>query len=258
MCFNSVICQLARMHMVYKRLISTLQSLVPQYCPLCGSRCYFSEILCTACVVNLPQKESICPQCGIAIETDSLCGACQSNPPMFSRTFFAFDYGPPINRLIQQFKYSNRLDLGRDLGITMASQLEPMVTALPDSLIPVPLHRSKLRQRGYNQALELARWLSRHFGIPVDSSSISRNLKTPAQTGLPYKQRRNNIVNAFNVKPQYVLGKHIALIDDVMTTGSTANELSRILRKSGATQVDVWVFARVQPMHEGPTGNFWN
>lgn len=255
MCFNLSICQLARMHMVYKRLISKLQQIVPQFCPLCGNRCYYPDLLCAACVADLPQTVSNCRQCGVAIDAESLCGACQSSPPLFSRTFFAFTYVPPVNNLIQQFKYSNRLDLGRDLGITMARQLESKLAEFPDSLVPVPLHRSKLRQRGYNQALELARWLSRHYGIPVDASSIARHRKTPTQTGLPYKQRRNNIANAFSVKPN-VSGKHIALIDDVMTTGSTVNELSRILLKSGVTQVDIWVLARVQPMHDGLTGLF--
>lgn len=243
-------CQLAGRHMVYKRLVSALSNLVPQSCPVCGDRCFYPELLCPACLEDLPQTETSCQQCGVKLSMDSVCGNCQADPPLFSQTFSAFAYGSPIDHLIQQFKYANRLDLGRVLGIAMAKQLGPKLKYLPDLLVPVPLHRSKLRQRGYNQALELAKWLSKQLGVAVDTVSTSRQRKTLAQTGLPYKERRHNIRNAFSMVAEKLAGKHIALVDDVMTTGSTANELTRILLKSDVKRVDVWVLARVQPPNE--------
>ena len=236
--------------MVYNRLLSALYDLVPQSCPICGDRCFYPELLCQACLGDLPITKSACRRCGVKLFTASVCGSCQAEPPLYSQTFSAFEYGSPIDSLIQQFKYANRLELGRVLGITMATELAPKMRHLPDLLVPVPLHRSKLRQRGYNQALELSRWLSKQLGVELDADSTSRRRKTPPQTGLPYKERRHNIRNAFSVRADALSGKHIALIDDVMTTGSTANELTRILLKSGVKLVDVWVLARVQPPNE--------
>lgn len=153
------------------------------------------------------------------------------------------DYAPPLDRLIQQLKFNQKLHLARLLGKLMAKDIQEQALVLPDLLLPVPLHKQRMQQRGYNQAVELARILARILGLKLDIQSCTRCKSTREQTGLPAKQRKTNIKGAFHVRGD-VRGKHIAVVDDVMTTGSTVRELSQVLLKQGAKCVDVWVCAR--------------
>jgi ComF family protein len=128
----------------------------------------------------------------------------------------------------------------------MADWLDSVVESVPDQLIPVPLHADRLRERGFNQAVELARPIARHFGLPLNLKGVRRVLPTPPQSDLSRKQRLKNIRGAFEVVQgiaQPVSG-HVVIIDDVMTTGSTADELAKVLRRAGAERVEVWVCAR--------------
>jgi len=153
------------------------------------------------------------------------------------------DYAPPLDRLIQQLKFNQKLHLARLLGTLMARDIRQQALTLPDLLLPVPLHKQRLQQRGYNQALEIARILARALNVKLDLHCCVRHKATREQTGLPAQQRKTNLQGAFQVRRD-VQGKHIAIVDDVMTTGSTVTELSKALLQQGAKRIDVWVCAR--------------
>jgi len=153
-----------------------------------------------------------------------------------------YAYAFPLDRLIQALKFDERLLLADFL----AAALQPDAGQLPDALIPMPLHSARLRERGHNQSLELARALSRRLGIPVWMEAAQRLRDTPPQASLPWKARQKNLRGAFACAP-HVAGKRIAIVDDVMTTGASLNELARALKRAGATEVEAWVVARTLP-----------
>jgi ComF family protein len=147
-----------------------------------------------------------------------------------------------VDHLLQQLKFNGRLEVAQLLGQVMADWLAAVSDASPDHFIPVPLHDSRLRERGFNQALELARPIAKRLGLPLDIHACRRTQATEPQTGLPRKARLKNIKGAFEVvRP---VSGHVVIIDDVMTTGSTAHELAKTLRQAGADRVEVWVCAR--------------
>jgi ComF family protein len=174
---------------------------------------------------------------------DSHCGHCQKRPPAFDTTTALFHYRPPVDYLIKQLKFANELALIPLLSALMSARLTTRATPLPSLLVPVPLHRTRLRERGFNQATELARRVGRELGIRSDHRLCTRNRDTRPQSLLSPNARRLNLRNAFSVQHRPVAG-HIAIIDDVMTTGHTSSELARVLKQAGAEQVEVWVIAR--------------
>jgi len=164
--------------------------------------------------------------------------------PAFANTVSLFDYRPPVDSLILGLKFHGRLACARLLGALLAEKLKHVINKdLPDCIIPVPLHPARLRRRGYNQALELARPLARVLRLPLDPHSCRRIIATAEQTTLDARMRRRNLRGAFRVVADLGL-RHVALVDDVMTTGHTVQALSRALRASGVARVDVWVCAR--------------
>lgn len=175
-----------------------------------------------------------------------LCGNCQRRPPPFDHCFAVFRYEDPLPALVAGMKFQGRLNLVRLLGQLLAEALaNEMVTqdwAEPDAIIPVPLHPRRLRQRGYNQALELARIVGRRISVPVEVACCERSRATQAQSELEERQRLINIRGAFAATGP--LPPHIAILDDVVTTGATVSELARTLRSSGCERVDVWALAR--------------
>jgi ComF family protein len=154
-----------------------------------------------------------------------------------------FLYQPPVDRLIQNLKYHRQLSLARVLGNLLAKHLDANMTIRPDILVPVPLHPARLRERGYNQSLELARIVARRFDLPLTTHAVKRVRATPPQTTLTSSERRRNVRNAFHTVSNFS-GKRVAIIDDVMTSGHTANALAKCLRRAGAINVMVWVVAR--------------
>jgi ComF family protein len=224
------------------------QWLLSSVCLLCGARIRWKSDLCDGCNASLPRLTSCCPRCATplpdtaGIDIDVPCGQCQQHPPAYAHTHAAFRYGAPVDGLIHGGKYGNRLDwiaaLGRRLSMSVASRVDRI-----DLLVPVPLHYARLRERGYNQSVELARPLAKRFRLPL-ALAIRRVRATPTQTGLSRDARRRNVRHAFVAKPDDVLGRRIAIIDDVMTSGATADALSRCLRRAGAAYVEVWVVAR--------------
>lgn len=171
-----------------------------------------------------------------------LCGRCLTKNPSFDETHAPFLYDDVMRFLITQLKFQQRYKHARLLGTLLANYLAE-TTELAECIIPIPLHPKRYRQRGFNQSIEIARHLSNQLAIPLDLNSCVRQKDTPHQTGLPAKQRRKNIKNAFSViKPLHY--QHIAIVDDVMTTGATAEALAQALKRHGVSRVDVWVCAR--------------
>lgn len=228
--------------MVYNCINNILSLIYPDYCQLCNAPA--TDGICAGCRQELPYNHHSCRQCGLPLTTnrEAVCGRCLRHPPAVDRSLIPFLYTTPIDRLIGRFKFSAKLPHGRLLSRLLQVHLEQYAT-MPDLLIPVPLHPSRLRQRGYNQALELARPLSRHFGIPLDFQSCRRILHTQPQSKLKKRQRKRNIHGAFQVTGP-LPATHVALVDDVVTTGSTVNKLARHLKRAGIARVDVWAVAR--------------
>ena len=214
----------------------------PVRCVLCDRATDRNRDLCSACLDDLPRLHQVCPGCGVAmpIKTHQPCGQCLISPPAFDSVWAPFSYEFPFDRLIQRFKFSDRLVYGRLLARLM---LETRIPSLPQLLIPVPLHPKRLRQRGFNQATELAVHLGRELGLPINRSQLQRTRNTPAQAGLDAAKRRANLRQAFDFKGR-LEHQHVALVDDVMTTGSTAHRCAKKLKSAGASRVDIWVCAR--------------
>jgi ComF family protein len=172
-----------------------------------------------------------------------ICGECQNHPPPFDELIAPFRYEFPFDVLIQALKFHGRLPAARLLGDLLGDSLEGRGDALPERIVPVPLHPARLRERGFNQSLEIARPLAKRLGIPIAIPNVHRTRPTPPQSGLDQKARRINVRGVFAVKRP--LGfNHVAVLDDVVTTGSTVAELARVLRDSGVERVDVWACAR--------------
>jgi ComF family protein len=182
--------------------------------------------------------------------TTSLCGACLDQPPAFDATFAAVDYGAPVDQLVISLKFGSRLALAPLFARSMRDGMllsAPPPAGLPGMLLPVPLGAARLSQRGFNQALEIARPLSRTLGIKLEPRLVMRLRDTSAQSSLHPEQRRKNVRNAFTIAPQFVdrlHGQHVGVVDDVMTTGETLNELAATLKRFGAARVTNFVFAR--------------
>lgn len=220
--------------------------LLPPTCLLCANAGHDNRDLCLPCYRHLARNTQCCYQCAELLEMPTViqvrCGRCLSKRPAFDETVAPFIYQGAIQHLIMALKFRADFKNARLLGQLLAHYLLQTV-AKPELILPVPLHPSRYRERGFNQAIEIARTVSRELQIPLDLNSCSRHRNTPHQTRLTAKQRRKNLKNAFTViKP--ISAQHIAILDDVMTTGSTAHELATVLKKAGVGRVDVWVCAR--------------
>jgi len=219
--------------------------LFPAVCLLCGNRGEQSQDLCLRCRQNLIANQYCCQCCGqVFDETEQqlICGRCQHTPPYFDKVYAPYVYQSAIRYLLLQLKFQRRYQISRLLGTLLGEHLKQF-SPLPECLIAVPLHRSRYRQRGFNQSLEITKIMAKQLAIPIDYKGCSRPLNTEKQSTLPMKQRVKNVKNAFAVKKK-LNWRHIALVDDVMTTGSTVNELARVLKQAGVIKVDIWVCAR--------------
>ncbi|MEM8594105.1 MAG: ComF family protein [Pseudomonadota bacterium] len=179
------------------------------------------------------------------------CAACQQHPPAYQTCVTAFTFEHDVKELIHAFKYEQRLDYGKALSFILAQRIHTRITKydpLPTLLIPVPLHPTKLAQRGFNQAHDISHALSKHLNIECDRHVIKRTRRTQDQHTLNASERKRNVRGAFALHPQSQhrlrSHTHAALIDDVVTTGSTCDELSRLLQQQNDIRVDVWALAR--------------
>jgi ComF family protein len=162
--------------------------------------------------------------------------------PSFDATSAAFAYAFPVDKLVQAVKFSGRFALTNQLADALALR----IATRPDYIVAMPLHPLRLRERGFNQSQLLAERLSRHFGISLLTNICSRTRNTQPQSSLPWQERDKNMRGAFNCSAD-LAGKHIAIVDDVMTTGTTIEELARTLRHKGAVKVSAWILARTLP-----------
>lgn len=216
-----------------------------QLCLLCGNTGQ-QHIWCDACDAALPYLSgSRCPVCALPTLHSAICGGCLHNPPGFKRTVAVYNYAFPLDKLVLALKYGEKLHLAKQMGEKIAKQ----ITIIPDCLVAMPLHPTRLKERGFNQSLLLAMSIGRQLNLPVITFACQRVRNTPSQSNLPFKERSKNMRQAFSCIAA-VEGRHVAIVDDVMTTGATMNELALALLRAGAIEVSAWAVARTLP-HQG-------
>lgn len=215
----------------------------PQDCILCAAP-GGSEPLCSGCRSELPWLGESCPRCAMPSPGAQVCGTCLRDAPAFDRTVALWRYAPNADRLVHAFKYRGRLAL----ALFLASELALRIDALPavDVIVPMPLARERLAERGFNQAHEVAKRLGRLTRIPVAARAVRRTRETADQTGLDPEARARNVRGAFSCDIA-LDGRRIAVVDDVMTTGASLGELARLLKRAGAAYVENWIVARTIP-----------
>ena len=216
------------------------QALLPQDCLLCQAASG-GALLCQACARELPSAASACPRCAAPGTGNAECGACIADPPHFDASYAAFVYAYPMDALIQALKYGGQLALA---GLFAQALYRRRGGARGvDLIVPLPLHPQRLAERGFNQAAEIAKVLSRLCGIAMDAQLAQRVRNTAPQTALPWRERATNMRQAFACGRD-LAGMSIAVVDDVMTTGATLDEFARTLKRCGAARVENWVVAR--------------
>lgn len=232
--------------MVY-RWIDFIQFRLPGSCLLCGAHRAGKDglDLCPGCLADLPRNTQPCPHCAEpATPPGQLCGHCQRHPPPCDRVIAPWRYEAPLDGLVLRLKSPQGIVAARTLGNLLADHLaEDASNSRPDLILPIPLHGKRLRERGFNQAGLLARRLSRRLDIPWRPDVLEKVRQTEDQRGLDRKGRRKNLRGSFACKP-LPAGCHVALVDDVVTTGATSEEAARTLKRAGAGRVEVWALAR--------------
>ncbi|MEJ2399859.1 MAG: ComF family protein [Xanthomonadales bacterium] len=226
-----------------------LDYVLPRHCLVCG-RFAGAQNLCAPCAAELPRAGDACRRCALPLpgNPDATCGACLSAPPPWNRAVTAFAYRYPVRQLVQRFKFNRSLASGEVLAVELSRSLRRSGQHA-DAIVPVPLHAWRFFTRGYNQADLLARRIGRDLGLRVDAGLLRRGRRTAAQTGLDAVQRRRNVRGAFRVarRRRAPLPQHVALVDDVMTTGATLEACTRALLRAGVRSVSLWVAARAPP-----------
>jgi ComF family protein len=226
--------------------------LLPRHCLLCGQAAGHGQ-LCVGCHEDLPRTPACCSMCALPLppqgdDTEPLrCGRCLLRPPPWDRAVAALAYRFPADRIVCRFKFGRDLCCGALLAQELLAEIRRRGGPLPDAIVPVPLHRSRYFTRTFNQAELLARALGCALKVPVRTRLLLRRRRTRAQSGLDAAARRRNIRGAFEVQRRTrrpALDRHIALVDDVLTTGVTVAECVRTLKRAGAAHVTVWVAAR--------------
>ena len=225
-----------------------LDGLLPRHCVMCGLSSG-SENLCRPCAAELPRIGHCCLQCGLPLlnSADRICGHCLAKAPPWTSAIAALEYCFPIDQLVCRFKFGRNLACGEILSRELILAAEEKCKELPTCILPVPLHRSRHFSRAFNQADLLARQAGKALGIPVYSSVLRRRRRTRAHSGLAAAQRKINIRGAFACRipsRKHAQFEHVALIDDVMTTGATLTECTQSLKKAGTRRVSIWVAAR--------------
>ena len=240
--------------MLFTRLLQAASAAarLPSLCAVCGN--WGSQRLCDDCIERFAVVVPRCRRCALQVPAGMpVCGACLTDPPPYARTLAAVDYDHPWDGLITHFKFHAALDLAPALAGRMLAALRDSVLPVPTLLLPIPLSAQRLRERGYNQAWELAKRVGAALHCPIDATLLLRVKDTPHQLAFPPGQRAGNVRAAFAVEPKRraeLQGRSVTLVDDVMTTGATLAEATRTLLQAGASEVTVWVVART-PHRDG-------
>lgn len=228
--------------MVYNFARGLLDTLLPLRCRCCAVALDEGQ-LCTDCSAALPWNSNACRQCALPMLAGDLCPQCLRKPPAFDSSRAAFRLQAPVQQAIHALKYHADFAQAQWLAMQMLRPLQSRDDDLPSLLIPVPLHPWRLMRRGYNQAAEIGRHLAGMLQLRMDSGLARRLRQTEDQIGQSAVARRRNMRGAFTVAAD-LSGMHIALIDDVMTTGATFNELARACQRAGAQRIEAWAVAR--------------
>lgn len=231
-------------------LINLCKLLIPQMCYLC--KCSLnpnnSLIICLECEQSLPEIGACCSKCSVPLNgREHLCGHCLNNRRYWSQCYAAFQYKHPIDSLIHQFKYKNRVVLSSTLASFIYNSIENHYEHYPDILTYVPMHHKRLAERGYNHSKLLSKKVSKQLFIPT-ISLLLKTTDTSSQTTLNSKQRKSEMTNSFEINTSIdksiYTNKSIAIIDDVVTTGATSSEMAKILLQYGAKEVHIWCIVR--------------
>ncbi|HZX25602.1 MAG TPA: ComF family protein [Telluria sp.] len=233
-------------------LSAVLRAALPSHCALCGMAA--RELVCEPCHADfVARPQARCPCCANPFDAApaARCPRCIARTPAFDATVAAVDYGPPLDQLVLRLKFAAELAAAPWCARALADAVRARPELpLPDLLCPVPLGAARLVERGFNQALEIARPLAQELGLPLAPRLVARRIDTRAQSSVAPRERESNIRNAFALIPQsavLVRGRHIGLVDDVMTSGHTLGELAALLKRHGAARVTNYVFARTPP-----------
>ena len=218
----------------------------PSICAVCHG--WGRGRICARCLDRFAAPVPRCRRCALPlVATAAVCGTCLTAPPTFDAALAAVDYRAPWNRLLTAFKFHGALDLASAFASAIVAAERARAEATPSLILPVPLAASRWRERGYNQAWELARRVARRLGVDAEPTLLLRLRETAHQLALPLADRAGNVRGAFAVEPRRrgeLRDRHVAIVDDVMTTGSTAAEIAAVVRQAGAATVEVWVLAR--------------
>ena len=225
----------------------------PKVCLHCNDAGQTGMDLCERCYQGLPWVQYACAHCALPLPTGNApaCGACSNRPLYFDYAVTPFQFDGFIRDAIYQFKFNQKLNQGKLLAQLLLQHIQEEQLELPEVIIPVPLHKKRMRQRGYNQALEIARMISKGLakedGGLLNYDVVYRNRDTSVQMDLPAKQRHKNVKGAFSIKENssVLKNKQVCIVDDVMTTANTVNEVAKCLKEAGVKRVGVWCVARV-------------
>lgn len=230
------------MELVYK----LLSGLFPCRCILCHKTLNHSFGVCANCYQALPHNKVCCVRCALPLPEDIdqavLCGRCIRLLPAFDYAHSLFRYEGDVVNLVHQLKFGEKISYAQSIG-EMLFSLFRNIDEKPDCLLPVPLHKSRLKERGFNQSIEISRVLAKKLAIPIENKAVLRHRSTKAHAGLNAKQRRVNIKGAFSLACDLKY-KHVLIVDDVMTTGATVNEMAKVLKKNGVERIGVLSIAR--------------
>ena len=236
-----------------KNVLTAIRCKFPAACIVCGKSAENEYQLCECCENSLPRLGICCLHCGVELRgmlsRHGICGGCLRSPPSFQLCRAARPYSPPINKLLSNFKFSARFEIGYSLSRILCDSINSFYAAgnKPELLLPVPLHSSRLRSRGFNQAYQICKVISKHCRIPVETRALIKHRRTEPQISMPSASaRKSNLRAAFVLKNPELIRHvtHFALVDDVVTTMATVEALSGLLLEQKTCRVDVWCLAR--------------